>query len=166
MITMRNGLAALAVCLGLGLAAGTQADPVLDGGWAYDTIEAPAYDSLSSPYDFTLAGDALFSISDCCTPGDTWSVYDWGTLILTTTFTVYIPWGLGDPTEWMDPAYSHGIALLGAGAHSLTVQGDCGGGCPAGFYSRLDSLPEPASIGGLLLGLVGLLYRRRAASAQ
>ena len=143
--------------------------PVLDAGWAYDEISAAFVDSLDSPYVYNLAGPAEFTITDSFIQGDTFYVYDNLSLILTTTFGGSPP-NLPLPLGSAGPGWSWGTVLLGAGAHSLTIQGDAAVGAPAGFYTRLDSVrdvPDGGSLGllsGLLwtgmLGLRSLRQRR------
>ena len=46
--------------------------------------------------------------------------------------------------------FSEGSVVLSAGSHSLTVQSDVAtGSAPAGFYTKLDSVPDGGSLAGL-----------------
>lgn len=128
--------------------------PVLDQGWAYDMISAAYTDSADSPYVYNLSTSAIFRITDYFVTGDKFFVYDFGTLILSTSLNgaqATIP-PIGQPggnLGWASAMYEHGQVVLSAGAHSLTVQGNGGGGVPAGFYTRLDSMqevPTPSSL--------------------
>ena len=142
--------------------------PILDAGWAYDSINLAFVDSVDSPYIYNLAGPAYFRITDDFIVGDIFYVYDFGSLILTTSIPYAgVPTGFSDPGEsaWQNPIYSGGQVLLAPGAHQLTVQGDGAGGIPAGFYTQLTSAPIPAP-GAILLGSIGVgfvswLRRRR-----
>jgi|GEM_PF-1422044 len=145
--------------------------PVLDAGWAYDQIDAVATNSLDSSYDYSLLNPAWFRITDYFSTGDTFFVYDFGSLVLTTTPTGFAS-GFGDNTfadaGWTSPSYGSAEILLAVGPHSLTVQGDGAGGLPAGFYTRLDhgpvstgSVPEPTTIFLLSSGLIGLVASRK-----
>jgi hypothetical protein len=175
-VLMRNRFLVILLFLLLGGAATTsQADPILDGGWAVDTADGVGIPTLDSTYDFVLAAPAYLRVTDCCVSGDTWFVTDFGSSILTTVFlgaTVH-PGAFGDDftgfgldTSWVTPAsFTRGEVLLAAGAHSLSLTTDGVGGIPAHVGVRLDSapVPEPASLGLLVSGLLGLggLTRRR-----
>ena len=136
--------------------------PILDAGWASDRIDFRLTDSVDSPYIYNLASPAYFRITDNFIEGDTYFVYDFGTPILTTSFSYAgVPTGFPDlapffpESAWQNSAYSGGEILLAPGAHYLTVQGDGKGGLPAGFYTQLTSSPIPAP-GAILLGSIGL----------
>ncbi len=133
--------------------------PVLNAGWTYDQVNGPWINSVDSPYAFALPGPAMFTITDDFIPGDTYKVWDFGGLILTTGLT---PGGQPFPQPPGGPAFTWGSVNLAAGPHFLTVQGDGVGGIPAGFYTRLDTIPEAGSL--VLLGAAlwaGLLALRR-----
>lgn len=143
--------------------------PVLDEGWFYDEIDAAFVDSIDSPYIYNLTEPAYFRISDNFVEGDIFYVYDNSSLILTTSIPFSgVPTGLptnydgydGDLT-WQDPAYSGGEVILGVGAHYLTVQGDGGGGTPAGFWTQITTVPEPATVCLMGLGTLCLMRKRR-----
>ncbi len=136
--------------------------PVLDAGWSYDNILAAWTDSSDSPYVYNLTIPAYFRITDDFIPGDTYKVWDFGLLILTTTMPYAgVPTGMPGYQEsrWQDPLFGGGEVVLAAGAHSLTVQGDGLMGLSAGFASQLTTVPEPATV--CLLGLGGLALLRR-----
>ncbi len=168
---MRIFIAVMAVTLTFPLAvhATPIAPPVVDGGWAYDQIGAASTDSDFSPYVYALSAPALFSITDAYIVGDQYFVYDFGSPILTTA--LFSGTAFGDDAfvdaAWTSGLYQGGQVILAAGPHSLTVQGDGVGGLPAGFYDRLDSVPEPSTLLLLGSGLAGLgLWGRKKFKAN
>jgi hypothetical protein len=137
--------------------------PVLDAGWVYDQVnQADPNPSVDSPYLYTLLNPAVFTVTDDFVQGDIYYVYDFGTLILTTSLLgAQTPFGGSDPYGWITAGYYKDQILLASGGHSLVVTGNGGGGLPAGFYTRLDSVPEPASLLLIVLGLIGLAAAKR-----
>jgi hypothetical protein len=139
---------------------------ILGAGWSSDTINATSADSLSSPYLLTFTSPAVFSVTDAFVVGDTFFVYNFGSLILTTSVAAGTPFTPSDAladNAWESGAYSIGSVLLPAGNHSITIQGDGGGGVPAGFYARVDAaVPEPGSSAVLLtIALAGISVASR-----
>jgi hypothetical protein len=156
---MKSILGAVVVVVMMVCWSPVQAAPVLGGGWAADTISAAWSDSGFSPYAIILSDPAIFRITDDFVKGDVYKVWDSGILIITTSFYAGSP-DLG-LSAWLDSGYSHGEFTLATGAHSLVVQGDGVGGLPAGFYARLDAVPEPLTLLLLGFGLAGLAGLRR-----
>jgi len=153
--------------------AGT-ATPVLNEGWAYDQIEGTQQAdtwtaSIGSDYILQLADAATFRITDSFAPDDRYQVWDFGSLLLTTTF--YVGGVIPGPSfadanaAWANADYSHGEVILGAGTHHLRIYGDLVGGAPAGFYTRIDSVPDAGSLAAiaalLWAGLLGVRRLRR-----
>jgi hypothetical protein len=152
-------------------------DPPLpvNGGWQYFSwFDAPPAWDFEGAFTFTIGpGDTgELKVTDIYVDGDQFQVYDWETLIGTTS----VPTNNHDYETDVDAAYaspkwSSGLFLLGAGAHSIQLytiaiatEYTAGVG-----YLRVDSvIPEPCSLAvwSLLAAVgvaVGLRRRRRAA---
>src|ERR1700744_4880504 len=141
-------IGAVAGAVTLAMAAQSSATALLvNTGWQYDQVDTTTDPSESSPLTFTVPTGVkyLFSLSDGFIPGDLYQVTVSGVTI-TSTFTLYPTTfdnnlGPAAPTfaaDWLDPTFSHLQLLFDAGSYSLTIMGNCGGGCPAGVGERLD----------------------------
>jgi hypothetical protein len=141
----------------------TNAAPLLGAGWTPDHVsQQDPVPSVMSPYVYNLTVPAIFRITDCCVQGDVYKVFDQAILILTTDdWSAKAPLG-GDPWEWTHAGWAKGEVLLGPGFHSLDITGVITGGLPAGFYARIDAVPEPSAVilVGAGLALLGLLRKR------
>lgn len=136
-------------------------------GWQYDELDAVGSPTISSPWTFTLVGPAIFSITDAFIVGDQYTVS--GDFSLVTALgllpTVWV--APSNPTAdaaWADGRFQHGQITLGPGAYSISITGDGVGGIPAGLYIRLDTVPEPATLVLVALGLVAVSFSRRRTS--
>ena len=63
----------------------------LNGGWHDDQIAASNVDSNNSPYVFSYTFPVQLSLTDAFLVGDTFFVYDFGSLILTTSVSAGAP---------------------------------------------------------------------------
>jgi hypothetical protein len=117
---------------------------------------------------------AIFTITDVSEAGDSFDVFDFGSLILTTP-TVPAEGhicGVSD-TDYVDPAVcildpelSHGQVFLDVGSHSLAIVArDAPFGDGVGDF-RIEEIPEPAT--GLLAGVVvvGLAAMKRVRAGK
>ena len=136
------------------------------GGWTGDDISFVT-DSLA--FDFTLASAGLFSLTDCCAVGDTWTISGaFGGASAVGASPGGVTLGIGDTfydQYWSAPTFGHFQVALAAGTYNIFVTGDCVGGCPAGFGVRADLTAVPLPAAGFLLigalGGMGLVSRRR-----
>jgi len=143
--------------------------PILNGGWATTDSDSSGYTdhiatsgtlNVGGAYAYSLSHSAMFRITDVLNTGDVWTVFDFGSAILTTTLQSFAT-GFGDNAEadgdWIDSTHTKGEVLLAAGNHSIAVSGDGQGGIPAHYFARIDgTVPEPSTI-ALLCAVLGSL---------
>ena len=143
-----------------------------DAGWVDGAILS-VNDVVA--FNFTTTGASYFSLTDCCLPGDIWTIF--GDISGTSTLglsPVAVPLGIGQffadfDTSWLDAGLTHFQTLLSAGTYAFSITGNGVGGLPADFGVRVDTAAVPVPAGSLMLlaalaGL-GVLTRRRKSSA-
>jgi hypothetical protein len=126
------------------------------------------------PWTFS-GGPVTVTLTDAFDKGDSFSLFDFGSLVGSTPSVAQANNSTSDPAiTSLDPSWSHGIFNLGAGSHSLTIRADnspFGGG--AAFF-RVDAAaptPEPTSLAlfGMIAagsaGYYGWRRRKQAVSA-
>ena len=149
--------------------------PMLGGGWAYDVVPGseagvwtPSSLSIKADYVFNLSGPAVFRITDAYNFGDSFRVSDNGGAWMLTSSGI-------DPVDanvlftadeaWASPNYAHGEFELKAGQHQLVIEGNLPGNDPAGFFTRIDSVPDAGSLAAMVAflwaGLFGVRRLRR-----
>ena len=158
-MTLRNVLLSAVAAAFLALPASASV-LVENTGWQDDILSAANSTTDNSPWTFTIADTATFSVVDCCVVGDVYKLYDGATLLKTSTF--YAGSGVqasgGYGSFWTSPAYSKLAFAVGPGSYSFTIVGDGVGGIPAGLGVRLDSgaVPEASTWAMMLMGFGGL----------
>ncbi len=130
--------------MAMGLSGG---DPPLlvNGGWELFTwTRGPGVWADQGPFTCNVPFSTNLMVTDCYFDGDRFEVYDWGSLIGTTSVPAddhaTIPYP-EDASE--DPRWSSGVFLLGAGPHSITLKViQTATGWPDGAgYLRADTAP-------------------------
>ncbi len=127
------------------------------------------------PWTYTAgAGGAVFTVTDVAEAGDSFNVYDFGSLILATPTVPDNGYICGTTdTDYVDPAVcvsdpnlSHGEVDLAPGSHSLTIIArDAPAGDGVGdFILEPEPIPEPALglLSGTIIAGLAALKRHRA----
>jgi len=160
---MKTVLALASSLLVSAFALPASATAILAGsGWQDDVLEAANAPTINSPWTFSLSGPGVFRVTDAFLTGDNLWLYEGANLLAASTLVAKASLGpsLYD-SAWTSDAYAKIEYFLGAGSYSFKVIGDGGGGLPAGFGVRLDTIssavPEPATWAMLIVGfgLVG-----------
>lgn len=121
------------------------------------------------PWTLDLAAPVVLKITDAFLKGDSFEVYDFGILKLTTPsvdLLQYYGSDCGtDPKNCYGAAgFSYGTFDLAAGPHSLTIRVADSPYNQGAAYFRVDrtvSTPEPGSMLLLVLGIIGIGVLRR-----
>ena len=165
---IKKGLVGLIAIIGISSSSAI----TIDGGWEFDTVQGANNPSQESPYVFSLAKKAVFSITDAFVQGDNFMAFASGKLILETFVgagAAFAPSVTMADQAWESGVYSICSVVLGPGDYEIDIVSDLGSGFGgAGFYVRLDSyvvgVPDSGStlvlLGAALLGFVAI--RRRA----
>jgi len=125
-----------------------------------------AAQSSGNDFTFSLASISELKVTDAFLYGDTFKVYDFGSLLFTTNTVPTFGSGASNPdAAWADASFSHGSYVLGTGNHSISVFADTSphgsGGAYLGVFTS--AVPEPETYAMLLagLGMMGAVARRR-----
>jgi hypothetical protein len=126
-----------------------------------------------APWTLDLAAPAELKITDILFKGDSFRVYDYGVLKLTTP-PVDIKYHGSDCGSDPENCYgvegvSYGMLRLDEGPHSLTIQvADSPYGQGAGHFriDRIIATPEPGSMLLLALGMIGIGVLRKRTERQ
>ncbi|VAW59737.1 hypothetical protein MNBD_GAMMA08-1490 [hydrothermal vent metagenome] len=138
-------------------------------GCLVNTCLTPAPNSIFADAPaWTFSGPALFEVTDAFDTGDILDIYDNGVFVGTTSFSTVglFDRNLNPDDALLDPNYSSGSFLFGAGDHSITIFNNIDttqlGGAAYFRLSNVSPVPVPAALPLLLSGIVGLgLFSRR-----
>lgn len=117
-------------------------------------------------WTFSMGSSSVLKITDAFLKGDSFNVYDFGTLILEMPTVLALGACGDDPNNCYGTTdVSYGSIILPAGDYSLTIQvAESPSGTGAAYF-RIDpvvGVPEPLSIMLLGLGFLGLGAIRRS----
>jgi hypothetical protein len=141
LVILSVAVATLAAFVGV---AGAATPIIVGGGW--HSFGSPDNSTYPQTFTFTASGAVVVKVTDTLCPGDIYSVSDGSTSLGTTsppgnsdpacTYAGYT----GDPDQaFADAAYSHGMWLLPAGAHSIDIGLSSSPFPGSGGYLRVDS---------------------------
>lgn len=128
--------------------AGLSCFPSVSGNSTF--VGAPAWTFVAP------ATGATLTVTDAFTHGESFDVFDFGTLIGGTPAVAALGTCGSDPVVCLaDPLSSHAIFSLGPGDHSITIEAIVEPFGPGSAYFRVDAptIPEPSPVRMLLLGL-------------
>lgn len=163
--------AAAMLAVGIGAQSSQAATIGVDTGWKLGSYVG----ATPVAFDFTLASAGIFSLTDCCATGDTYTVSgSFAAVSAPGTGGTAFPLGIGEFSAILDAAWFNvGLdfiqVALGAGSYSIEVVSDSGSGISTGDYGvRVDVSPVPVPAAGLLLlgaiaGLGAMSRRKKAA---
>jgi len=147
---------------------------IVNSGWTqFSWTGGPNVWNVEGAYTFSLSGSGTLEVTDWRYDGDQFKVYDFGSLIGTTSTPTDDSFTIGDNPDaaFVDPRFSHGTWILGAGPHSLTFYTIASAFCfPDGSGNfRVDAsitnppaVPLPSSVyGGGALLLAMFIARKR-----
>lgn len=170
---MRNllKLASAMVALGLSSVTAHATAITVDSGWVPFSFGAVGSGASGQPFTFSSAGTTTLTVTDAFLSGDRFEVFNFASSLgLTSAPTSSGVDIFSNPDgALLDPQWSSGSWVLGAGSYSITittVASPFGGG---GAYLRVDSggtVPDGSSTFVLaLIGLVAALKARRFMAA-
>lgn len=152
----------------------TGCDPADTGGLPCVESDGGNSQLAAAPaWTFALAAGGSFEVTDAFIGTDRFEVFDFGvSLGLTSAPSGSASCGSNPVSCLADPLISHGAFSLAGGNHSITIQ-HSGPTQGAAYFrvlesSALDSreAPEPATLGLMGMGLIGLIARSRRSSRK
>lgn len=140
-----------------------------DGNWhIFNWSSAPGSWANESPLQFSTTGPVLLDVTDAFAPGDRFTLFKDGNVLVGTTSQVNVPANyMADPNAtFVHPGFSSATFALPPGTYSISIQvTQIAEGAPngAGFIRvrpdiELSEVPEPGSMTMAGLGLVSLAY--------
>ncbi len=153
--------AAMSAVMSLPALAATPVAP--NSGWVTFSFGGVGSSFSGEPFTFTLTHGGKLTVTDAFNDGDRFEIFDFGSSLGLTSVPTATGVDIGNDYDLgaVDPRYSTGMWMLGAGSYSITgimIDSPYGGG---GGALRVDQVPLPAAGLMLLTGLAGIAGLRR-----
>lgn len=174
---IRNLCCSLLLSAAWFLSGTVSAAPVIpDAGWygfCFSTPGAPVYDgcqnqgvgTTGSPFSVNLLAPGWLKVTDAFDVGDQFDVYVDSLLAFSTSVPGTGSWTDDPDVAFSSGHYSAGSKLLAAGSYSIDIQVTNsplnGGGAYVSIATQQATVPAPATLLLLVVGLLGVIGMRR-----
>jgi hypothetical protein len=141
--------------------------PIVAGCLPEDPAGVPCSAGIGSlnldaaPWEFNAFTPVKLDVTDASLAGDSFSIFDFGVPIGSTSIVALGPFcGLDPNLCFASPAFSHASFVLPSGAHSLTIAVEAAQILGEGFL-RIAPVPEPTYAGLFGIAIAACIGRWR-----